>query len=229
MAQSTNTDWTLTFGQLARSAAVELGAIGMGDTLEASEEEEMRQRLNAMLAKWSTEGNLWRDETATVTIAAATGAATLPTEVRDIRGVRHIQSSTYKRPLLEWTRDDYLSLPNRTQAGTPTIYNFQPGVGGGVLRIWPVPATDQDFELDISRRFHMVEDSLQEVDILPEWYEAALYGLAARSANLFGSTNMNPNTVQRVDAQAKAEFDRMLDSDRPNYYAFGYDSPVETY
>ncbi len=229
MAQSTNTDWTLTFSELATSAATELGAIGMGDSLEASEEEEMRLRMNAMLAKWSTDANLWRDETATITISGGAGAATLPSEIRDIRGLRHIQSATYKRPLLEWARDDYLSLPNRAQAGTPTIYYFQPSIGGAVLRIWPVPATDQDFELDISRRFHQIEDPSQEVDIMPEWYEAALYGLAARCANIFGTTRVDPNTVQRVDAQAKAEYDRLLDSDRPNYYAFGYDSPVETY
>ena len=227
MAQSTNTDWTLTFAQLAASAAMELGAIGMGDSLEASEEEEMRLRANAMLAKWSTDGNLWRDELATIQIAAGAGAATLPSEIRDIRGVRHIQSSTYKRPLGAWNRDEYLMLPNRAQAGTPTIYYFQPAIGGGVLRVWPVPATIQSFELDISRRFHMIEDPTQEVDILPEWHEAALYGLAARCANIFGTTRVDPNTVQRIDAQAKSEFDKLLDSDRPDYYAFGYDSPVE--
>lgn len=227
MAVSTDTDWTLTAAQLCLNAAQELGAIGMGDSLEDTEEEAMVGRLNGMLAKWSIEGNLWREQTATVTIAVAAGAATLPSEVRDVRGVRHIQSATYKRPLGQWNRDEYMRLPNRTQAGTPTIYYYSQQTGGDQLFVWPVPATSQDFELDYSRTFYQITDPSQEVDIPKEWLEAVLYGLAARCANIFGTTRIDPNTVQRIDAQAKAEFDRMLDADRPDAYQFEYDSPVE--
>jgi hypothetical protein len=63
MTVSTNSDWTQTVGQICLSAAMELGAVGLGDSLEASEELEMTTRLNSMLAKWSIDANLFRETT----------------------------------------------------------------------------------------------------------------------------------------------------------------------
>lgn len=230
MPSSGNTAWFQTIGQLEESAALELGAISMGDSLEASEEAEMTKRLNAMLAKWSIEANLFRDEVATVTITGGTGTAILSTDVRDIRGVRHIQSATYKRPLMQWNRDDYFSLPNRAQAGaTPLAYYLakRNADSGPLLYIWPVPAANVDLELDYSRAFYFAEDPTQTLDLPAEWHEAALYGLAARCAGIFGATKVDPASVQRIDAQARSEYERLLDSDRPDSYRFEYDSPVE--
>ncbi len=228
MPVSTNPDWFQTAGQLCASAAFELGAVGMGDALEDTEEEEMIARLNGMLAKWSTDMNLWRDTSATITIGAGLGAATLPSEVQNIRSVRHVVSAAYKRPLAQWNRDEYFTLPDRAQAGaSPTIYYVSPGIAGDVIRVWPVPATAQDFELDYGRSFYFVEGPEQTLDMPKEWYEAALYGLAARSANIFGATNLNPNLVARIDAQARKTYGELLDGDRPDSYWFEYDTPVE--
>src|SRR4051812_45747117 len=110
MTTSANPDWSQTAGELCASAAMELGAIGMADVLEASEETEMVKRLNGMLAKWSTDMNMWRDANATVTIVGGTGAATLPSEVQNIRSVRQIVSSTNKRILNAWNRDEYFRI-----------------------------------------------------------------------------------------------------------------------
>jgi hypothetical protein len=67
----------------------------------------------------------------------------------------------------------------------------------------------------------------QELDIPPEWHEAVLYGLASRSAGIFGTTMLDPAKVSRCDTQAKTSYERMLDSDRPDSYYFEYDQPVE--
>lgn len=229
MAVSTNPNFNQTVGQLCLSAAMELGAVGMGDSLEASEEGEMITRLNGMLAKWSTEMNQWRDTAATITIAAGTGAATLPADVQNIRSMRHIQSATYKRLMVPWNRDQYFGLPNRAQAGAPTIYYFTPGLDGVQVYVWPVPATNQDFEIDYARTFYFAEGPEQETDLPKEWYEAALYGLAARSANIFGATRLDPNAVARIDAQARVTYQALLDNDRPDSYYFEYDQPVTVY
>ncbi len=227
MPASTNPDWAQTVGQLCASAAMELGAIGMGDVLEASEQTEMQTRLNGMLAKWSTEMNQWRDWTATLTILAGTGAATLPSEVQNIRSVRHILSATNQRTLTQWNRDEFMVLPNRATVGNPSSWYLQQGVDGDILNVWPVPATDQDFELDYARSFYFAEGPDQTLDLPKEWYEAALYGLAARCANIFGATRLDPAAIQRVDAQSRATYQEMLDSDRPDSYYFEYDQPVE--
>jgi hypothetical protein len=224
---STNSDWTQTVGQICLSAAMELGAVGLGDSLEAPEEAEMQTRLNSMLAKWSIDANLFREASGTITVLGGTGAATLPASVRDIRSARYIQSSTNKRTLTLWNRDEYFQLPNRAQTGFPSIAYFSKQIGGAALYLWPIPTTDVDIELDYNRSFFFAEGPDQELDIPPEWHEAVLYGLASRSAGIFGTTMLDPDKVQRCDAQARASYERMLDSDRPDSYYFEYDQPVE--
>lgn len=227
MAVGTNSDWTQTVGQICLSAALELGAVGMGGSLEASEEAEMMIRLNSMLAKWSIDANLFRESSGTLTVTGGTGAATLPTDIRDIRSVRYIQSGTNKRILGLWNRDEYFQLPNRVQAGFPMAAYFSKQIGGAILYLWPVPAADVDLELDYNRAFFFAEGPEQELDIPPEWHEAVLYGLASRSAGIFGTTGLDPAKVQRCDAQARTSYERMLDADRPDSYYFEYDRPVE--
>jgi hypothetical protein len=227
MPASTNPNYGFTAAQLMLSAAYELGAIGMGDTLEDSEENEMLKRLNSMLAQWSVDANLFRETSATITISGGAGAATLPRDVRDVRSVRVIQSATYKRALAPWNRDQYFQIPNRSTAGAPLAFYYSQQTDGDQLYVWPIPADDTDFELDYSRSFFFVEDTGQTLDIPPEWHEAALYGLAARCSNLFGTTRLDPSTVMRVDAQSRETYQKLLDADRPDSYYFEYDSPVE--
>jgi hypothetical protein len=224
---STNSNWTQTVGQICLSAAMELGAVGIGDSLEAPEEAEMTIRLNSMLAKWSIDANLFREASGTLTIAGGTGAGTLPASVRDIRSVRYIQGSTSKRMLSLWNRDEYFQIPNRTQTGFPMAAYLSKQIGGAVLYLWPVPAADVDLEIDYNRSFFFAEGPEQELDIPLEWHEAVLYGLASRSAGIFGTTALDPAKVARCDNQAKVCYERMLDSDRPDSYYFEYDSPVE--
>jgi hypothetical protein len=226
MARSTNPNWTQTAGQICHSAARELGAIGISDTLGGSEMEEMLTRLNSMLAKWSTEMNLWREEMAQLTLLGGTGAATLPAEVQDIRSVRYMESTTYKRPLAEWNRDQWMLLPNRAQVGPPTIYYLSQHSDGDRIYVWPVPAEAQTLELDYNRAYYFAESPDQELDLPSTWHEPVLYGLASRSAGIFGATAINPAAVARCDQQARTTYEQLLDSDRPDSYQFEYDSPV---
>lgn len=227
MTRSTNPNWTYTVGELCLSAARELGAVGLGDSLDSEEEGEMVTRLNSMLAKWSVDANLFREATAETIIAAGVGAATLPAEVRDVRAVRYVESSTYQRQLAPWNRDEYYALPNLAQTGTPTAFYFSKQLGGGQLFLWPVNSLDATLVVDYNRTFFFAEGPDQELDIPAEWHEAALYGLASRCAGIFNTVELDPSIVQRCDAQAAASYQKALDADRPDSYYFLYDSPVE--
>ncbi len=224
MPTSGTTVWTQTAADLMLSAAYELGAIPMGDEMEASEEAEMIKRFNGMIQTWATEGNLYRDETGTLTIPGGTGAASLPAEVRDIRSVRHILSATNYRILAPWNRDQYYAFPNRAAVGNPTIFYYQQGAETDVIRIWPVPADDIDLELDYGRAAYAVTSPEETLDIPQDWWEAAMYGLAARCAGIFGSVKLDPANVQRITAQAAAAYQRLLDQDRPDSYYFEPDN-----
>lgn len=220
MPTSGTTVLELTAGDACKSAAVELGAIGVADELEDSEREEMFRRFNSMLNSWAVEANLFREMTATLTITSATGAASLPSDVRDVNSVRHIVSSTNKRLLTPWNRDQYMSLPNRATVGNPTIYYYGQGAETDALRIWPVPAADITLELDYSRRAYSITASEETIDVPQEWHEAVWMGLASRCASMFGATRIDPATVQRVDGRAEYLYQRMLDADRPDSYFF---------
>ena len=226
MPHSANPNWTQTAGELCLSAAMELGAVGLGETLDSAEIAEMLTRLNSMLGVWSVDANLWREALATISLAAGTAAATLPADVRDIRAAWFIESADYKRQLAQWNRDEYLSLPNRAQTGLPTVFYYSQQIGGDQIYLWPVPEADCTLELDYSRQFYFIEAPEQELDMPPEWHQAALYGLASRSAGIFGTTRLDPQAVARCDMQARASYQKLLDADRPDYYRFTYDSPV---
>lgn len=224
---SENPTWFQTVGQLCESAAVELGAIGLGDSIEASEQAQMIIRLNSMLAKWSKDSGMWREALADITLAGNTPAVTLPVDVRDVRSIRHVVNPSYKRPLTYFNRDQYLQLPNRTQAGLPIAFYYAQQLEGDQLYVWPVPTAQVTLEMDYNRTFFFAEAPEQGLDVPREWHEALLYGLAARCANMFGVTRTDPAAIQRIDAQARSSYQEFLDADRPDSIIFTYDSPVE--
>jgi hypothetical protein len=220
MPTSLDTTLELTAADACKSAAVELGAIGTADSLEDSEQEEMVRRLNSMLNSWAVEANIFREMTATAVITGGTGAASLPADVGDVNAVRLVVSATNQRQLLPMNRSQYFQFPNRAQVGTPTMYYYAQGAETDALRIWPVPAADVTLELDYSRRAYAVKAPEETIDVPQEWHETIYLNLASRCASMFGTTRVDPATVQRVDARGAQLYQRMLDADRPDSYFF---------
>lgn len=220
MTTSGITDYDLTAREMCRQAAVELGAISSGEQLESEEADDMLVRFNLMLKSWATEGNLFREASGTVTVPAATGAGTLPQSLREIVSVRHVVSATNFRQLQRWNRTQYYQMPNRAAAGNPTIYYATEGLAQDAIYIWPVPAADVDLHLDYYRSAEIITDLAQTVDIPQDWAEAAIFGLAARCANMFGTARLDPATTERVTQLAGGLYQRLLDQDRPDSYFF---------
>lgn len=220
MATSGVTDFALTAREIMRQAAVELGAISSGEDLEASEQDDMLVRLNSMLKSWGTEGNLYREASGTVTVPGGTGAGTLPAGVRDIISVRHVVSPTNYRQLTQWNRSQYYQMPNRSAAGNPTAFYATQGLSQDAIYIWPVPAADVDLHLDYYRAPEVVTNAAETLDVPQDWTEAVILGIAARCANMFGATRLDPATVANVTARAAALYQMLLDQDRPDSYFF---------
>jgi hypothetical protein len=220
MPTSGTSEWVVTAGDLIHSAAREIGAIAMGDELEDSEMDEAQVRLNNMLKSWSVEGNLFRETTGTLTITGGTGAATLPDDIRDVMTARHVLSTTNRRALARWNRDQYYAIPNRSAVGNPVAFYLSNQLGGQSLYVWPVPVANITLELDYGRRVETVTAPEEDLDIPQEWNEAVMYGLAARMSSMFGATKLDPATVQRVDVVARDLYQRLLDADRPDSYYF---------
>jgi len=196
----------------------ELGELSQGEDPSGEEMEDGILRLNAMLRSWSGEGNLFREASGTLTLLAGVASGTLPADVRDVSSVRYVGS--FNRPLAQWNRGQFYSVPNRTQAGTPIAYYVSETISGKTLTVWPVPSTDATLELDYSRVAQTVTDPSETVDVPEDWQEALILGLASRLASMFGTTETAPAKVQRIDVRAQALYQRLLDRDRPDVYVF---------
>lgn len=220
MATSGITDWPLAAGEVVTQAMIELGAISSGEEPEAQEMADALVRLNGMLKTWSIKANLFREESGTVVIPAATGAATFEQSIRDLLSVRHVLSATNYRVLAQWNRDQFYRLPNRASVGNPTAYYLAKGVDSTAIHIWPVPATDITLHVDYSRAADTITSVDQTLDINQEWQEAVILGLASRCAGMFGTTRVDPAAVQRIDAREGFLYNQLLDSDRPDTYSF---------
>jgi len=176
--------------------------------------------LNMMLKAWTREGFLWLRRFTNVTLIAATTDYKLgPTGTPVIDRPNHVYAVNRKAtsgsevPLISLTRNDWMSIPNKTTQGTPVQYYYEPLTGDGVLHVWPAPSTgttdvlviDHDIQLDV------MTDNLNDFDFPPNWLETIAYSLAARLAPEYG---INLNERDKLEKTAIALFTAMSADDR---------------
>jgi len=188
MTTSGETDWSLTARDLIKIAMQEAAIIPAGTEPTADELSDSLVRLNALLKSWETRGyTLWREETATVAVLAATNPTALDDDVYDVQAVRFVVSATNERPLTAYDRDNYQILPNKAQTGNPSIYYSNRQRDNVDLHLWPVPAENSTVQIDYLRKIETVTDASQTVDIPPDWQETVYVLLAVRICGMFGS------------------------------------------
>lgn len=213
------TAWSLTANDIVKAALGELATIEIGTDPDAEESEACLLRLNGMLKSWQQRGvTLMREASVDVVTTPATAAVTLPAGVRTIASARLIYSATRERQLFQWTRSQYLSLPNKTAAGDPTIYYLDRARDAAILNLWPVSATAKTIRLDYDRIVNTVTAGAETIDIREELHETVYANLAVRCAGVFGQTA--PEELQRRAAMLEA---LMFDAERPDSYVFETD------
>lgn len=221
MPTSGTTSWPLIASDVVTQALYELGAYAAGEVPSGNDIEDGILRLNAMLKTAAGEGNLFREQTTEITFTAGMGQQTLSSDIREINNVWVVGS--YNRILAEWNRSEYLSLPIPGQLGTPVAWYAANTNAAVVLHLWPVPSVDTLIALDYSKKAETVTDGSETVDVPEEWQEWLILGLASRLASMFGTTRVDPSTVQRLDARASGLYERLMDRDRPDSYYFEAD------
>lgn len=216
MATSGTINGTLNATQLCDYAAQEIGAIGVGEALTAEEYLDMLPRLSWMLKSWQSLGaNLWRETEGMVTVLAGDATTVLDPTVIDVIEARLIQTSTFERPLQRWERGEYMAFPNKAQPGFPTGYYIDKQRASVSMSVWPVPYADTDIRYTYARVIEDVTDGTQEIDVPQQWLETVWVNLAARCANMFGATRLDPGTVAEVKSRAAQLEQQLLDMDRP--------------
>jgi len=203
------TNGTITNRILVTDALRKIGVVAYDEPMTADQGDGGLRAFNRMLKGWQNKGlNLWgvTPLSITVTTAAVYTLAARPLEILNCR----FRRSGSEMPMRQMTRDEYDMMPNKSATGHPTQFYFNRQRETASITIWPligVPA-GQTLEITYQREFEDATNLNAEPDIPGEFWEAAVYGLAARLADDY--TISAPNVVARAEKEYREAmaFDR---------------------
>lgn len=208
---------TYTAREIITQALRKLGVSAVDTTPTADELSQGLTALNFMLKAMQNEGfNLFNYATQSVT--ATTSAAHTMDPVRPIRvhGVR-FRKNGLDTPMEALTRQEYLDLPNKSSTGTPTTYYYDKQRESAVLYVWPLlsSASGETFEVDYEAEYEDATSFSAVIPVPGEYWEAVVYGLAARLADDYAVEA--PNILMRAEMAMRDA----LAADREGSVIFG--------
>lgn len=193
---------TSTARELVEAALRKAGVLDGGEQSDADMMANAIGELNRMLKTWQATFGLWTRDTQVVTVTSATQSYTLAAPARPVR----VLSARYRRgtidtPMQMLTRDEYEDLPVKSAQGLPTTFYYERKREQGTLFVWPVlaTATGETIRLTIEREIEDVTAPGDAVDVPAEWYDAVVYGLAARLCDEY---ERNTASAERVRMRA---------------------------
>jgi len=104
-------------------------------------------------------------------------------------------------PLDSLSYEQYFQQPNKTQLGTPTMYQYDRQLGIGIIRVWLVP---QDVEwllkITYSEKIEDFDSNSNTPDFPQEWEDALVLNLAVKLAPVYGKANSQNFIALQQDA-----------------------------
>jgi hypothetical protein len=217
MATSGTINETFTARDVITQALTLITVLGGGETPSADDAAQGLTQLQWMLKSWQSDGcNLWREEEETIVFPAATETVTLDPRVLDVQEARVEIDPTFQRILARWERGEYITLPNKTAPGSPTIFYFRRKRDTVTMTLWPVPPIETNILCTTARVIEDVTDLDQNIDVPQEWCETVTYNLAARLLDTFGITETRPVVASKIVAMARELYDKLSGFDRPS-------------
>ncbi len=148
MAVASTATFTATRDQIVMDALAMVGATGPNRTPSANQLAHGARVLNDLVKSMDADGIfLWKLDRITFTTTDGTANYTLQSDVLEIdEPATYKPSSSNARTLLTpISRDDYMSISDRTVEGTPTQYYVERQLSGGhILYLYPTPDTTGD-------------------------------------------------------------------------------------
>ena len=168
-----------------------------------------KRSLNLMLAEWSNRGlNQWTITQRTQTVAADDTEYSLGTDVIDILSAV-VRRSSVDYSLERVSRDQYLSIPNKTNTGRPSQF-FLDRQTTPNLKIWPAPDNSTDvIYYNALTRMDDADTFINTMDIPFRFYPCLAAGLA-----YYIAIKKAPDRIQLLKAVYEEEFDRAMQEDR---------------
>ena len=168
-----------------------------------------KRSLNLMLAEWSNRGlNQWTITQRTQTVTADDTQYSLGTDVIDILSAV-VRRSSVDYSLERVSRDQYLSIPNKTSTGRPSQF-FLDRQTTPNLKIWPAPDNSTDvIYYNALTRMDDADTLINTRDIPFRFYPCLAAGLA-----YYIAIKKAPDRIQLLKAVYEEEFDRAMQEDR---------------
>lgn len=175
------------------------------------------KKLNLILKDLASKGvTPWRDEDGTAVFGVGVSSVTLSPRPVDVLDAYRALSGGQRRPMARWEQEEYSTLPNPAQSGTPIVFNIKSTPTTVLMRIWPVPTEITTIGYSYSRVIEDVTQPSDPLDIPQMWLEGMGKMLAAK-LDAFGDGG-DPMHLAKIMGEA-AEFRReLLDHDRPASY-----------
>ncbi len=217
MATSNSVNFVLTRNEIVSDAYSHIGHLDEGEILSGEREAYGVRQLNKMMKAWVAKGqHVFTTQEGLLPLVASTSSYTIgPTGTyvinrpNRILSARWRDSSSNDTPIWKVSREEYFSLPNKSNEGKPTQFYYDRQLTNGVMFVWPTP----DSSLD--KIAFTYEDTIQDFDsnandtpFPSEWSDALTWNLAMR---LCGRENVDLGTFQMVKLMADELLKDVLD------------------
>mgnify|MGYP003113588206 FL=1 len=168
-----------------------------------------KRSLNLMLADWANRGlNQWTIEQTTISLTQGTGDYVLGADTIDILSAVVRRSNT-DYSIDRISRDDYISIPNKTQQARPSQFFVDRQINP-TLKLWPIPDNSTDVVVvDKLMRMDDADTQINTLEIPFRFYPCLAAGLA-----YYLAIKRAPDRVQLLKAVYEEEFERAASEDR---------------
>lgn len=168
-----------------------------------------KRSLNLMLADWANRGlNQWTIEQTTISLTQGTGNYSLGADTIDILSAVVRRSNT-DYSIDRISRDDYISIPNKTQQARPSQFFVDRQINP-TLKLWPIPENSTDVVVvDKLVRMDDADTQINTLEIPFRFYPCLAAGLA-----YYLAIKRAPDRVQLLKAIYEEEFERAASEDR---------------
>ncbi len=168
-----------------------------------------KRSLNLLFADWANRGlNQWTIAQRTQTVTADDADYDLGADVIDVLSMV-VRRSTTDFSMSRISRDQYLSIPNKTTTGRPTQFFIDRQITPKI-KIWPTPENSTDvLHFDCLTRIEDADTFTNTVEVPFRFYPCLAAGLA-----YYIAIKKAPDRIQLLKSIYDEEFDRAQAEDR---------------
>lgn len=201
--------FTQTRDEICTDALINVGAIGPGKTASGALLTHAARALNRLVKSIDADGQfLWRMVRRTTTTTSGTATFTPATDVLDVDSpMSYIKAGQTGRSTIEpMSRDEFMSLGDRTSTGTPTRFLAERVLASNQITItwWPVPDTTGDtIEYAVALRAKEFVAGSDTPDFNSKWILTLVYGLTMELAPGYAQPELIGTYMPLYNAEKK--------------------------